>query len=403
MTRPSNPRKITRVMLEVLGADATVTEVRRFFDAAKEYAGVELRHGIHKIADWKNPRPMPQFDEPEAPDRDDDGYQTPDMSDVSVDEEDKARVRRLIDQKYADARKEYVVDKARYVKKLDELEQDTVKFFMHIMSYLSEEARRKITDRVPDCCDNECPKELLDAIRLTYLGARTGAAGNRITLAMQREHLEQLRQKDMSNAAFFELHANEVQVLKKQEIDAGASKEDMEIIWSEKRQIDHLIFRLDPVRFGVWKDNMRFDKNHPTPKTLEETYREAVIRQEEHRLKVERESGAARVDRTHTYIAKQVPAKRGNGSRRVSGSGQLRELRDAKGNAICFDHNSPNGKCSYGDNCKFSHHPPVIPKGKTKVDVNAMLDKARRVAFADEDSAAGGGPDPAKWIEPKKN
>ncbi len=274
---------------------------------------------------------------------------------------------------------------------------DTQKYFMKIKSFISQEARAKLLDKVPDCFDDENPKVLIDAIKLTFLGTSSGVVGNRISVSHARNIFNQLKQAfGQSTHKFIETHRAELQVLLKQELDAGATQENLDIIWSEERVIDHFIDRLCPVRFAEWRDNMKYDKvTYPTPETLDATYKEAIIREEQFRSKQK-----WMLDRANAYYAVGGSGKRDK-PRGAAPAAADDKLRDAKGKLVCYRYNSKDGsECEFGDKCRFSHSSPAVPKGKSKADVEELLAKAvKQVAFADEDSRAGGGPGHAQ----KKN
>ena len=68
----------TAVKLVILGSKPTIAEVNRWQDAAMEWGGVHVRNGMHRIADRTNPGELPELFELEPPDREADGYRTPD-------------------------------------------------------------------------------------------------------------------------------------------------------------------------------------------------------------------------------------------------------------------------------------------------------------------------------------
>lgn len=396
----SGDKETTRVELRIMGANPSTSQVNNFQDALCEWAGENTKHRMYRIADRKNPGDIPEAEEPEQPDRDGDGYATPEIDEDLTAAENNRQKRRNAEA-FARDHKEYTVLMAIFRKKQEEIDHDATKMFMHMKTHLSLEARSKLTDKIPDCFANECPRTLMEAIRLTFLGPSTGVLGNRISVENARGRFNKLKQfPDQATSKFIEVHRSELQVLMKLELDAGTTQLELDVIWSERRQIDHFIERLCPIRFNEWKDKMQFDsENHPTPTTLDAAVRQTVVREEQFRSKQK-----WMIERANTFLTQGRGGRGGRGAgKRDDNKGTAHkddQPRDAKGRLTCHAHNSAKG-CGFGaEKCRYSHYPPVgASKGKPKDEVDDMIDKAKKhVGFVDpDDSKAGGGPDPAKW------
>lgn len=400
----------TAVKLMIIGAKPTIAEVNRWQDAAMEWGGANVRNGLHKVADRTNPGELPELPELEPPDREGDGYRTPDAEDFMImnDEEVEILDRPAFErqksrnkERYDEDRKEFVSELTRWKKKQDEIQEDTITFYNHLKSHLSAEARTKMKEKVPNCFAVENPKILMDALRATFLTETTGVIGNRIALENSRHRVMAMRQgRAVSSSIYLESHSGELESLHQLELEAGMTEDEWEIAWSIARVIDHIIWGLDDVRFGFWKQQMQFDSaNHPTPASMADLYRDIVMREEQHRSQQRYQSST---ERANAYVVREQSHKKGkpkNSDGKPTDSDDSR-LRDNKGKLCCFDH--LKGECSYGDKCKYSHYPPA-GQGQKKskpggAAIDAMVDKAtsKKVLF-NEDNRAGGGPDPAKY------
>ena len=234
----------------------------------------------------------------------------------------------------------------------------------------------------------------MDTIRATFLGDTTGIERNRITLEKARNRFNAVFQgRTMQTSIFLELHTQELQVLEKQELDSGTLQEEFDVMWSVPRVIDHIIHRLDDSRFAMWKHEMQYDSgNHPTPETLEELYKAAVIKEERQRSQQRWQN----FERANMFLSREKKVKQGD-TKKKEGPPDDDRIRDSRGNLCCFDH--IKGMCSYGEKCRYSHNAPVGQKSKPGAkDLDAMVDRAvgKKVTFPD-DTRAGGGPDPAKF------
>ena len=254
----------TAVKLMIIGAKPTIAEVNRWQDAAMEWGGANVRNGLHKVADRTNPGELPELPELEPPDREGDGYRTPDVEDFMImnDEEVEILDRPAFErqksrnkERYDEDRKEFVSELTRWKKKQDEIQEDTITFYNHLKSHLSAEARTKMKEKVPNCFAVENPKILMDALRATFLTETTGVIGNRIALENSRHRVMAMRQgRAVSSSIYLESHSGELESLHQLELEAGMTEDEWEIAWSIARVIDHIIWGLDDVRFGFWNN-----------------------------------------------------------------------------------------------------------------------------------------------------
>ena len=150
----------------------------------------------------------------------------------------------------------------------------------------------------------------MDTIRATFLGDTTGIERNRITLEKARNRFNAVFQgRTMQTSIFLELHTQELQVLEKQELDSGTLQEEFDVMWSVPRVIDHIIHRLDDSRFAMWKHEMQYDSgNHPTPETLEELYKAAVIKEERQRSQQRWQN----FERANMFLSREKKVKQGD-------------------------------------------------------------------------------------------
>ncbi len=98
-TAPSES-EATKVDMTLLGSKPTTAQVNPFLDGTHEWGGVNLKYGIHKIADRNNPGELPEADEPVEPHRDDPGYDTPEDATTAEKTKHRAQVEKTFDRHY---------------------------------------------------------------------------------------------------------------------------------------------------------------------------------------------------------------------------------------------------------------------------------------------------------------
>jgi hypothetical protein len=161
------------------------------------------------------------------------------------------------------------------------------------------------------------------------------------------------------------------------ERSTGMTAVKFEESWTEKRKVESFISKLDKEQGGYWLSGFRY-RGVALPDTMEEAFQQAVNAEKEYNntskpRSYETVNAYATQQKNYNTYGRSYAQATGGGA----GSWQPRKQRDAEGILCCLDYLKRH-KCDYGDNCRFSHKPPVAQDNQKGQGQSDMIDKAAK-------------------------
>jgi len=335
------------------GRQPSANVVLRWLKGVHAWAGQELsRHGLHWIV---HPALAKDVAPPKEPDR-------PDIDDYEDEEEGKK------------PEKEYKTDSAIYLEDMKdwkktkkEFNEDMIKMFNFMASYIDPETQSSISNRKDVAIwTRENPVELVKAIKTLFLGHVDGTMGNAFDVDKAETKFANVKQRLDQTAAEFKLqYDQEFEAMIQAQVNGGATEVEARAVWTEAKKVKHYTARMNTARMppGNFCELHKFgNPPKPLPATASDAYNQQCTAENQM-------IGTAHTSTTRANVFAMGGVKQAGGMGRSQretaggtksgkrGRAQMPEADrplDSEGKWVCWNYIIGNCKKS-ADTCAFSH------------------------------------------------
>jgi hypothetical protein len=357
----------------MLDEKPSVEKVNSWFRAQEAWAIEELpHHGVSWIANLVTPMDLPNPEPPEVPTKADFTRIEPGVNGA----EDKEVFDR---ESFETSKFMWQEDWKQHKKDTVGMDRDIRSLYGSMRTYLAEGTRRIIeTEKGHDIWGYENPVELREAIIEVFLTKNNGSTGNALDAEAQRTHFGNIKQRHGQTVTeFLSYWKEQLKSLEVMERSTGMTTAKFKELWTEKREVESFISKLDKEQGGYWLSGFRF-RGVALPATMEEAFQQAVNAEKEYNntskpRSYETVNAYATQQKNNNTHGRSYAQATGGGA----GSWQPRRQRDADGKLCCLDY-LKRQKCDYGDNCRFSHKWPVAQDAQKGKGQNDMIEKAAK-------------------------